>query len=250
MATTKTIDIRTAIPGPRSQEILERKQRVIANAKSIVLPIVAHEGRGATLTDVDGNTFIDFTGGVGCLNTGHAHPARRRGRHRAAGAVRAHRLHRRPLRAVRRARRAPAREGAVPRPGEGRVLQRRHRGRRERGQVRAPLHEAPRRDRLRGRVPRPHAALDDPDLAAAPVQGRHGPAGAGGVPGAVPVRLPRPRHRDRARRAPPDVPDAGRGGAGRGDHRRAGAGRGRLPARADRRSSRDCGRSATSTASA
>jgi 4-aminobutyrate aminotransferase/(S)-3-amino-2-methylpropionate transaminase len=74
MATTKTIDIRTAIPGPRSQEILERKRRVIANAKSIVLPIVAHAGRGATLTDVDGNTFIDFTGGVGCLNTGHAHP--------------------------------------------------------------------------------------------------------------------------------------------------------------------------------
>ena len=32
------------------------------------------EGRGATLTDVDGNTFIDFTGGVGCLNVGHAHP--------------------------------------------------------------------------------------------------------------------------------------------------------------------------------
>jgi 4-aminobutyrate aminotransferase/(S)-3-amino-2-methylpropionate transaminase len=74
MATTKTIDIRTAIPGPRSQGILERKERVIANAKSIVLPIVAHEGRGATLTDVDGNTFIDFTGGVGCLNTGHSHP--------------------------------------------------------------------------------------------------------------------------------------------------------------------------------
>ena len=74
MATTRTIEIRTAIPGPRSQAILERKQRVIANAKSILIPIVAHEGRGATITDVDGNTFIDFTGGVGCLNTGHAHP--------------------------------------------------------------------------------------------------------------------------------------------------------------------------------
>lgn len=74
MATTKTIDIRTAIPGPRSEEILARKERVVANAKSIVLPIVAREGRGATLTDVDGNTFVDFTGGVGCLNTGHAHP--------------------------------------------------------------------------------------------------------------------------------------------------------------------------------
>jgi 4-aminobutyrate aminotransferase / (S)-3-amino-2-methylpropionate transaminase / 5-aminovalerate transaminase len=74
MATTRTIEIRTAIPGPRSQEILERKQRVIANAKSVVHPIVAQEGRGATLTDVDGNRFIDFTGGVGCLNTGHSHP--------------------------------------------------------------------------------------------------------------------------------------------------------------------------------
>jgi 4-aminobutyrate aminotransferase / (S)-3-amino-2-methylpropionate transaminase / 5-aminovalerate transaminase len=74
MATTRTIEIRTAIPGPRSQALLERKRRVIANAKSIVHPIVAQEGRGATLTDVDGNRFIDFTGGVGCLNTGHSHP--------------------------------------------------------------------------------------------------------------------------------------------------------------------------------
>ena len=74
MATTRTIDIRTAIPGPRSAAILERKVRVIANAKTIAIPIVAQEGRGATLTDVDGNVFIDFTGGVGCLNVGHAHP--------------------------------------------------------------------------------------------------------------------------------------------------------------------------------
>jgi 4-aminobutyrate aminotransferase / (S)-3-amino-2-methylpropionate transaminase / 5-aminovalerate transaminase len=74
MATTKTIEIRTAVPGPRSQAILERKQRVIANAKALVHPVVAHEARGATITDVDGNTFIDFTGGVGCVNTGHSHP--------------------------------------------------------------------------------------------------------------------------------------------------------------------------------
>src|ERR1044071_7673028 len=32
------------------------------------------DGRGAILTDVDGNAFVDFTGGVGCLNVGHAHP--------------------------------------------------------------------------------------------------------------------------------------------------------------------------------
>src|SRR6266852_1865957 len=74
MATTKTIELRTAIPGPRSKEILERKNRVIADPLSIFLPVVIEHGEGATLTDVDGNTFIDFTGGVGCLNAGHAHP--------------------------------------------------------------------------------------------------------------------------------------------------------------------------------
>jgi 4-aminobutyrate aminotransferase/(S)-3-amino-2-methylpropionate transaminase len=73
MATTKTIDIKTDIPGPRSQEILERKARVIAEPLSIYLPIVIEEARGATITDVDGNTFIDFAGGVGCLNVGHSH---------------------------------------------------------------------------------------------------------------------------------------------------------------------------------
>jgi 4-aminobutyrate aminotransferase/(S)-3-amino-2-methylpropionate transaminase len=74
MATTKAIELRTGIPGPRSKEILERKDRVIADPLSIFLPVVIEQGHGATLTDVDGNTFIDFTGGVGCLNVGHAHP--------------------------------------------------------------------------------------------------------------------------------------------------------------------------------
>ena len=74
MAVTKSIEIRTELPGPRSREIIERKERVIAAPLSLVHPIVTAEGRGATLTDVDGNTFIDFTGGVGCLNVGHSHP--------------------------------------------------------------------------------------------------------------------------------------------------------------------------------
>jgi 4-aminobutyrate aminotransferase/(S)-3-amino-2-methylpropionate transaminase len=75
MAATRTIELKTAIPGPRSREILARKQRVIAEPLSIYLPIVIAEARGATITDVDGNTFIDFSGGVGCLNVGHSHPS-------------------------------------------------------------------------------------------------------------------------------------------------------------------------------
>jgi 4-aminobutyrate aminotransferase/(S)-3-amino-2-methylpropionate transaminase len=74
VATTRTIELRTAIPGPRSKAILERKDKVIAGPLSITIPVVIEEGRGATLTDVDGNTFLDFTGGVGCLNVGHSHP--------------------------------------------------------------------------------------------------------------------------------------------------------------------------------
>jgi 4-aminobutyrate aminotransferase/(S)-3-amino-2-methylpropionate transaminase len=71
---TRAIDVKTAIPGPRSRAILDRKERAVADPLSVTLPVVIDRGRGATLTDVDGNTFIDFTGGVGCLNVGHSHP--------------------------------------------------------------------------------------------------------------------------------------------------------------------------------
>jgi 4-aminobutyrate aminotransferase/(S)-3-amino-2-methylpropionate transaminase len=74
MATTRAIQLSTEIPGARSRAIVERKERVIAKPMSLYLPIVVARGRGSTLTDVDGNTYIDFTGGVGCLNVGHAHP--------------------------------------------------------------------------------------------------------------------------------------------------------------------------------
>jgi 4-aminobutyrate aminotransferase / (S)-3-amino-2-methylpropionate transaminase / 5-aminovalerate transaminase len=74
MAVTRSIEVRTAIPGPRSQEIIARKEQVVAEPLSLVHPVVVAEGRGALLTDVDGNTFVDLTGGVGCLNVGHSHP--------------------------------------------------------------------------------------------------------------------------------------------------------------------------------
>jgi len=74
MATTRTIALKTAVPGPRSQEIAARLAKSVARPLSITFPIAAADARGATLTDVDGNVFIDFAGGVGCLNVGHSHP--------------------------------------------------------------------------------------------------------------------------------------------------------------------------------
>ena len=74
MAVTRSIELRTEVPGPRSREIAARKERVIADPLGLYIPVFTAEGHGALLTDVDGNTYVDFAGGVGCLNVGHAHP--------------------------------------------------------------------------------------------------------------------------------------------------------------------------------
>src|SRR6267142_1226879 len=74
MAATRTIELKTPIPGPRSQEVLDRLAASVAAPLALTFPVVAAEARGVTITDLDGNTFIDFAGGVGCLNVGHSHP--------------------------------------------------------------------------------------------------------------------------------------------------------------------------------
>jgi 4-aminobutyrate aminotransferase/(S)-3-amino-2-methylpropionate transaminase len=74
MAATRTIAVQTTLPGPRSQAVLDRLQTSVASPLALTFPVVAAEARGATLTDLDGNVFIDFAGGVGCLNVGHSHP--------------------------------------------------------------------------------------------------------------------------------------------------------------------------------
>jgi 4-aminobutyrate aminotransferase / (S)-3-amino-2-methylpropionate transaminase / 5-aminovalerate transaminase len=74
VAATRAIELRTAIPGPRSLEILERERNAVASPLIVHAPMVAHEALGSTITDVDGNTFLDFVGGVGVMNVGHNHP--------------------------------------------------------------------------------------------------------------------------------------------------------------------------------
>lgn len=74
MATkTKYIDLKTAIPGPKSKPILERLEKATPRAVGIYAPLIVDHAHGSLLTDVDGNTFIDLTGGVGVLNVGHTH---------------------------------------------------------------------------------------------------------------------------------------------------------------------------------
>ena len=74
VAVTRVIELRTEIPGPRSREILERERHAVAGPLIVHGPVVADRALGSTITDVDGNTFVDFVGGVGVANVGHNHP--------------------------------------------------------------------------------------------------------------------------------------------------------------------------------
>jgi 4-aminobutyrate aminotransferase/(S)-3-amino-2-methylpropionate transaminase len=66
--------IKTKIPGPKSRALMERKGRAVSRGWANAIPVFVREARGALLTDVDGNTFIDFVGGIGAMNVGHSDP--------------------------------------------------------------------------------------------------------------------------------------------------------------------------------
>ncbi|MEW6731652.1 MAG: 4-aminobutyrate--2-oxoglutarate transaminase [Acidobacteriota bacterium] len=58
------------IPGPRSRALLARRQQAVPRGPYNTAPIFIQRAQGALLEDVDGNTYIDFAGGLGCLNVG------------------------------------------------------------------------------------------------------------------------------------------------------------------------------------
>ncbi len=69
-----TIQLRTPIPGPRSQDLMRRRDAAVVRAAYHATPVFVAKAEGAVIEDVDGNRFIDFAGGIGCLNTGHRAP--------------------------------------------------------------------------------------------------------------------------------------------------------------------------------
>jgi len=64
------ICLRTAVPGPRSQELHRRREQAVPRGLSHATPIYVAKAEGALIEDLDGNTFIDLAGGIGCLNVG------------------------------------------------------------------------------------------------------------------------------------------------------------------------------------
>src|SRR5213080_1352781 len=66
--------IKTPLPGPRAQALLERDQRSVSPSYTRIYPLVAARGSGAVIEDVDSNLFLDFTAGIAVASTGHCHP--------------------------------------------------------------------------------------------------------------------------------------------------------------------------------
>jgi 4-aminobutyrate aminotransferase / (S)-3-amino-2-methylpropionate transaminase / 5-aminovalerate transaminase len=63
------------VPGPASRALEERRRRAVPRGVGTMTPVYAAAAHGAVIEDVDGNRFIDFTGGLGVLNAGHTPPS-------------------------------------------------------------------------------------------------------------------------------------------------------------------------------
>src|SRR5260370_5900910 len=152
-----TIHIRTEIPGPRSRALMARREAAVPRGPYNSTPVFMASAEGATLEDVDGNRYLDFAGGIGCLNVGHR-AARDVGIARSARETLASVLRGDSVRKLRRA------GGKIKRAGTRKGSQENHHReyRRgscgERGQNPAGLYQAPRGDFLLGSLSWHHLA--------------------------------------------------------------------------------------------
>lgn len=69
--TRKFANVQTSLPGPKAKELINRRHNIVPEAVSYGVPTFVESAKGALLTDVDGNQFIDFAGAIGVNNIGH-----------------------------------------------------------------------------------------------------------------------------------------------------------------------------------
>ena len=74
-AITQERRIRTAVPGPRSIALHERRVASVAAGVGSALPVYLERAHGAIVVDVDGNQYIDLGSGIGVMTIGHTDPA-------------------------------------------------------------------------------------------------------------------------------------------------------------------------------
>ncbi|CAN5796765.1 4-aminobutyrate--2-oxoglutarate transaminase [soil metagenome] len=69
------IQLKTAIPGPKGQAMLERRKNALPSGLAKSTEVVVDHAKGALVWDVDGNQLLDFAGGIGMINVGHGNEA-------------------------------------------------------------------------------------------------------------------------------------------------------------------------------
>lgn len=62
--------IQTDLPGPNSAAVFARKAKYVAAPLETYAPFIVKRSEGALIEDLDGNRFLDFSGGWGCLAVG------------------------------------------------------------------------------------------------------------------------------------------------------------------------------------
>lgn len=67
-------ELRTALPGPRSQELAARREAVVAAGVSSTMPIYVARAGGGVIEDVDGNLLIDLGSGIAVTTVGNSDP--------------------------------------------------------------------------------------------------------------------------------------------------------------------------------
>ena len=64
----------TELPGPKARAWIQRDKELVSPSIPRAYALVAESARGCTVTDVDGNRFLDFAAGIAVCSTGHCHP--------------------------------------------------------------------------------------------------------------------------------------------------------------------------------
>ena len=67
-------EIKTPLPGPKAQAIIDRDTVCVSSSSTRAYPLVTAKGEGSVIEDVDGNRFLDCAAGIAVTTTGHSHP--------------------------------------------------------------------------------------------------------------------------------------------------------------------------------
>ncbi|MEW5959721.1 MAG: 4-aminobutyrate--2-oxoglutarate transaminase [Chloroflexota bacterium] len=66
-----TINLVTEVPGPQSRALVARREAATVSGMALLTPVAIAEAQGSIVIDLDGNTLLDFAGGIGALAVGH-----------------------------------------------------------------------------------------------------------------------------------------------------------------------------------